>query len=253
MRSPFRSFTRFWTSTVLSLLTIVTILLGYNFLSAEYAKYEALEQEQAVLHKFKSDLEGVRDKLAKELPARIPQPGTPQNLLADRIKSLEAEINGKQAARQKLWDNHPIERLLPTSGTFREIAVLDIEIAFLRQGLVHVRNLHTFGAGPLEVERQINWFQSGSNKLAIEIQGNKKAQWDLSQREPWMWQVPFTPADREMKRLEAAERLLQSSKDQHDAEIARQKGILDTLRKLPRPGPLVLDQRTSQSRIPAAQ
>ena len=113
MRSPFRSFTRFTTSTVLSLLVIVTILLGYNFLSAEYAKFEALEREQSVLHKVKSELESIRDKVAKELPARIPQPGTPLNLLADRIKALESEIGNKQATRQKLWDDHPIERLCP--------------------------------------------------------------------------------------------------------------------------------------------
>ena len=249
MRSPFRSIASFTTSTVLSLLVIITILLGYNFLSAEYAKYEALEQEQSILLKSKRDLEGRRDQLTKELPARIPQPGTPLNLLADRIKSLEAEINSKQAARQKIWDNHPVEGMLPFSDSFREIAALDIEIAFLQQGLVYIRNLHTFGAGPLEAERQINWFQAGTNKLAGEIHENKKAQWDLSQREPWMWQVPLTPAYREMKRLEAAERLLQSSKDQHDAEIARQKGILDTLRKLPRPGPLMLDQTPANRAI----
>ena len=122
MRSPFRSFTHWITGTVLSLLVIITILLGYNFLSAEYAKFEALEQEQSVLHKVKNDLEGVRDKFAKELPARIPQPGTPLNLLAERIKVLESEINTKQATRQKLWDDHPIERHLPISNPFREIS-----------------------------------------------------------------------------------------------------------------------------------
>jgi len=171
---------------VLSLLAIVTLLLGYNFLSAEYAKYEALEQEQSVLHQFKRDLEGLRDKFAKELPTRLPPPGTPLNLLADRIKSLESEINAKQTARQKLWDGHPVERYLPSSGTFREIATLDIQIAFLQQGLVHVRNLHTFGAGPVEAERQIKWFQAGSYKLADQIYQNKKAQWELSQNQRLM-------------------------------------------------------------------
>lgn len=249
MRRPFRSFTRFTTSTVLSLLAIVTILLGYNFLSAEYAKYETLEQEQSVLHQFKRNLEGLRDKFAKELPTRIPQPGAPLNLLADRIKSLEAEINAKRSTRQKLSDDHPVERNLPSSGTFRDIAALDIEIAFLMQGLVHVRNLHTFGAGPVEAERQIMWFQAGSNKLADQIYQNKKAQWELSQDQRLMWQVPFTLAYREMKRLEAEERLLQSSKEQHDAEIARQQGILENLRKLPRPGPLVLDHAPANRAI----
>ncbi|MBK9986686.1 MAG: hypothetical protein IPP21_06910 [Betaproteobacteria bacterium] len=52
-----------------------------------------------------------------------------------------------------------------------------------------------------------------------------------------------------MKRLEAEERLLQSSKEQHDAEIARQQGILENLRKLPRPGPLVLDHAPANRAI----
>ncbi len=249
MRSPFRNFTHWMSSTVLSLLVIITILLGYNYLSAEYAKFEALEQEQSVLHKVKRDLDGVRDQFAKELSARIPQPGTPLNLLAERIKSLELEINAKQATRQKLWDDHPIERYLPVSNTFREIATLDIEIAFLQQSLVYVRNLHTFGAGPLETERQISWFQTGSNKLGEQIYQNKKAQWELYNRERLLWQVPFTPAYREMKRLEAEERLLQNSKDQHDAEIVRQQGILQALQKLPLPGPLVLDHAPANRAI----
>jgi hypothetical protein len=242
MRSPFRSLLRWTTGTVLSLLVIVTLLLGYNFLRAEYAKYEALEQEQFALHKVKSDLEGVRDKFANELSARIPPPGTPLNLLAERIRSLESEIANKQGTRQKLWDDYPVERHVPFSNTFREIAALDIEIAFLQQGLVYVRNLHSFGAGPLEAERLIKSFQAGSSKLAEQVYQNKKAQWELSNRERLLWQVPYTAAYREMKRLEAEERSLQSSKDQHDAEVARQQGILQTLQKLPHPGPLVLDQ-----------
>ncbi|MGB8249565.1 MAG: hypothetical protein WCF02_04565, partial [Azonexus sp.] len=237
---------------MLSLLVIVTLLLGYNFLSTEYAKFEALEQEQSVLHKVKSDLEGVRDKFSNELSARIPPPETPLNLLGERIRSLESEIANKQVTRQKLWDNHPIERLMPTGNTFQQIATLDIEIAFLQQGLVYVRNLHVFGAGQLEAERQIKWFQTGSSKLAEQIYQNKKAQWELSNRERLMWQVPYTAAYREMKRLETEERSLQGSKDQHDAEVARQQGILLTLQKLPRPGPLVLDHASVNRTIQPA-
>ncbi len=249
MRSPFRSLTRFTTSTVLSLLAIITILLGYNFLSTEFEKYKILEEEQATLLKVKGDLVGARDQFAKELSAHIPQPGAPLNLLVERIKSLELEINTKQATRQKLWDDHPIERYLPVSNTFREIATLDIEIAFLRQGLVYLRNLHTFGAGPLEAERQISWFQTSSNKLGEQIYQNKKAQWELDNRARLLWQVPFTAPYREMKRLEAEERLLQSSKDQHDAEIARQQVILQSLKKLPLPAPLVLEHAPANRAI----
>ena len=108
MRSPFRSFASFATSAVLSLTVITTILLGYSFLSAEYAKYEMLEQEQSALRNVKGQLESTRDKVAKDLSSRIPQPGRPANMLAERIKALELEINNKQIARQKLWDDHPI-------------------------------------------------------------------------------------------------------------------------------------------------
>ncbi|MBN8450223.1 MAG: hypothetical protein J0M13_14665 [Candidatus Accumulibacter sp.] len=243
MRSPFRSFTSFITSIVLSLLAIITILLGYKFLSAEYAKYETLEWEQSVLHKFKGQLESVRDTVAQDLPSRIPQLGTPLNLLADRIKELDSEIRNKQATRRKLWDDHPIERYLPINNIFLEIASIDIEISFLQQGLSYVHNLHSFAAGPAEAERQLKWFQAGRDKLSDQIYQNKKAQWDLSKRAPLMWQVPLTPAYREMKRLEEEERLLKSSLDQHDAEIARHQGILQKFQNLPRPGPLVLDHR----------
>ena len=135
MRSPFRSFAGFAISAVLSLLVIVTILLGYRFLSAEYAKYESLEREQSTLRQFKRELESIRDKLAKELPSRIPTLGTPANLLAERIKALESEISNSQLARQILRDTHPIDRFLPGSDSFRQLAALDIEIAFLQQVL----------------------------------------------------------------------------------------------------------------------
>ncbi len=249
MRSPFRSFVSSAASAVLSLTVIITILLGYNFLSTEYVKYEMLEQEQSALRSVMGQLETIRDKVARDLPSRIPQPGTPASMLAERIKALDLEISNKQIARQKLWDNHPIERNLPTSDTFREIATLDIEIAFLHQGLAYVRNLHTVTAGPVEAERQIKWFQTGSSKVAEQMYQNKKAQWELSKQKPLMWQVPYSDAYRQMKRWEEEERLLQSSKDQHDAEIVRQGRILDELRKLPRPGPLVLDPRSANRTI----
>ncbi|MBP9634371.1 MAG: hypothetical protein KBE28_05055 [Nitrospira sp.] len=249
MRSPFRSFASFATSAVLSLTVITTILLGYSFLSAEYAKYDMLEQEQSALRNVKGQLESTRDKVAKDLSSRVPQPGTPANMLAERIKALELEINNKQIARQKLWDDHPIERNLPTSDTFREVATLDVEIAFLHQGLAYVRNVHTVTAGPAEAERQIKWFQAGSSKLAEQIYQNKKAQWELSKQMPLMWQVPYTEAYRQMKGWEGEERLLQSSKDQHDTEIVRQRRILDELRKLPRPGPFVLDPGSANRTI----
>ncbi len=231
----------FAVSAVLSLAVIITILLGYKFLSAEYAQYETLEREQSYLRKVKGELESFRDKLVKGLPSRIPQPGTPENILADQIKALELEISNKRVARQKLWDDHPIERMLPTSGTFRQIAPLDIEIAFLEKGLAYVRNLHTVTAGPAEAERQIKWFQTGSTKLAEQIYQNKKAQWELSKRKPLMWLVPYSGAYRQMKQLENDERLLQRSKAQHNAEIARQQRILEELQTLPRPGPFVLN------------
>ncbi len=249
MRSPFRSFASFVASAVLSFAVIITILLGHNFLSAEYAKYETLEREQSTLRKVKGELESIRDKVAKALPSRIPQPGTPANMLAVRIKALELEISNKQVARQKLWGDHPIERFLPTSETFRQIATLDIEIAFLQQGLTYVRNLHAVTAGPVEAERQIKWFQTVSSKLAEQIYQNKKAQWELSKRKPLMWRVPYSDAYRQMKRLETQERLLQNSKKPHDAEIARLQKILQAFQKLPRPGPLALDHGSANRTI----
>ncbi len=249
MRSPFRSFFSFTARAAVSLAVIVAILLGFNFLSLEYAKYELLEREQSTLRGTKGELEAIRDRAAKDVPAHVPQPGTPPKLLADHIKALEVEIENRQMARQKLWDEHPIQRVLPGSETFRQIAALDIEITFRRQGLVYLRNLHTLTAGPVEAEHQIQSSRTDSAKLAEQIYQNKKAQWELSRREPLMWQIPFSKAYRQMKRWEEEERLLQSAKDRHDAEIARQQRILEDLRKLPRPAPFVLDADAANSII----
>ena len=250
MRSPFRSFTHWITGTVLSLLVIITILLGYNFLSAEYAKFEALEQEQSVLHKVKNDLEGVRDKFAKALPARIPQPGTPLNLMARSHQG--AGVGDQRQAGDPPESSGTITRSSAScrSATRSERFRPSISRSHsCNKSVANARNLHSFGAGPLEAERQIKWFQTGSNKLGEQIYQNKKTQWELSNRERLMWQVPFTAAYREMKRLEAEERSLQNSKDQHDAEIARQQAILQALQKLPLPGPLVLDHAAADRAI----
>ena len=249
MRSPFRSVFNFAASAILSLAVIVAILLGYKFLSVEYAKYDFLDREQSALRNTKSRLEALRDQEAKDVSAHLPQQGAQANLLVDHIKALDVEIGNRQMARQKLWDEHPIQRVLPGSEAFRQIAALDIEIAFRRQGLVYLRNLHTLTAGPVEAEHQIQLSQTDSAKLAEQIYQNKKAQWELSRREPLMWQIPFSKAYRQMKRWEEEERLLQSSKDRHDAEIAHQKRILEEFRKLPHPGPFVLDLDAATSII----
>ena len=108
---------------------------------------------------------------------------------------------------------------------------MDIEIAYLQQGLSHVRNLYAFAAGPVEASHQIAWHTDHSAKLAARIFQNKHAQWELSKREPLAWQIPLTSAYKEMKGLEKDERSLQGTKDQHDAELTRQKAILETLNK----------------------
>lgn len=225
----------------LSLLGITTILLAYKFLHDEYEKVESLEREQSVLHTVENDLKGINDKRAKELLSRIPQSGTPPNLLAKDIQSLESEISSKQATRRRLWDDHPIERHLPVSSPFRQIATLDIEIALLQQGLSYERKLYSLTFDVAEAERQVKWFQAGSKKLAYEIYRNKNAQWELSKQKPLLWQVPYSSAYNEMKRLEGDERVLQTSKSQHDIEVARWQRTLEDVKKLPRPGPLVLD------------
>jgi hypothetical protein len=251
MRNPFQTLSRWITSSVVSLILIITILLGYNLLRDEFAKLETLEIEQANLHKFKKQLKDHRDKYAKELLTYIPPPGALPTRFAEQIKLLKSEINTKQTSRQRLWDDHPVERHLPTSGSFRQIATLDIEISYLQQVLNYTSSLYTIIAGPIEAKRQIDALQASSNNLATQIYQNRKEQWELSQRAPVLWQIPFTDASRRMKRFEEGARLLQIKKDKDDAEIVRQQGVLQLLQKRTPPSPLTIDHgqanRISQS------
>ena len=243
MRNPISNIAHWIVRIILSLIAIVVILLGYNYLHDEYAKYEHLEREQVSLRETKQTLEDTRDTFAKAILPRIPDRNAPVNLLADSIKSLEAEISIRSTTRQKLWNDHPIERTLPVSPTFIQIAKLDIEIAFLQQGLAYARNLQTFAAGPVEASRQIAWHMDHSAKLAAQIYQSKQAQWELSKRESLTWQIPLTSAYGAMQLLEAEERTLQGSKDQHDTELSRQKAILETLNKRIPPVQFQLDSR----------
>lgn len=249
MRTPISTTAHWIFRITLSLIAIVVILLGYNYLHDEYAKYEKLEREQIELRVVKQALESTRDTFARALLPRIPERNAPANLLADSIKSLESEISAKRAVRQKLWNDNPIERELPVSTAFLKISQLDIEIAYLQQGLAYVRNLQSFAAGPVEANRQIAWHTEQSAKLAVRIFQSKQAQWELSKREPLTWQIPLTNAYKEMKALEKDERSLQGTKYQHDAELTRQRAILETLNKRIPPGQLQLDQRTADGVI----
>ena len=249
MRTPISTTAHWIVRIAFSLIAIVIILLGYNYLHHEYAKYETLENERVTLRDVKQTLEKTRDTFAKALLPRIPERNAPANLLVDSIKSLETEINAKHTAREKLWNDSPIERALPVSPSFLKISQLDIEIAYLQQGLAYVRNLQSFAAWPAEASRQIAWHTNHSAKLAAQIFQNKQAQWELSKREPLTWQIPLTNAYKEMKGLEKDERSLQGTKDQHDAELTRQKAILETLNKRVPPGQFQLDQRTADGVI----
>ena len=249
MRNPFSTIAHWIVRITLSLIAIVVILLGYSYLYAEYAKYENLEHEQVTLHAAKQKLETARDTFANALSSRIPDRNAPVNLLAERAKSLEVEISAKRTAREKLRNDHPIARELPFTDTFLQISQLDIEIAFLQQGLDYVRNLHTYAAGSAEARRQIAWHTDNSNKLANQIYLSKSAQWELSKREPLTWQIPLTSAYRAMKLLEAEERTLQGTKEQHNAEAMRQKAILENLNKLTMPSLFQLDPRTADGVI----
>ncbi len=243
MRNPIPNSARWIVRVTLSLVVIIAVLLLYDFLHVEYAKYEGLERQQLALRDAKAKLASAKDTFAQSVVSRLPAGNAPVNVVADGISALEREISTKRAARDKVWNDHPIERLLPFTDTFLEITLLDIELGYLRQGLTHVKNLHSFVTGPAETERQIAWYTARSSELADRIFRNKTLQWKLSRSDPLSWQVPFTAAFQEMQSLEAKEESLQETRRQHEAEIRRLGEVLASLKKRLPPGPIVLNRQ----------
>ncbi|WP_347249329.1 hypothetical protein [Zoogloea sp.] len=246
MRNPISNTARWIVRAILSLCVITGILVVHGLLHEEYAKYEKLAQQQIALQDVKYQLVRAKDTLAKNVVLRIPPVKASAKVVADGISALDRDISAKRAVRDKLWNDHPIERLLPFTDTFLKITQLDIELGYLQQVLAHVKNLHSFVAGPAEVERQMAWHAARSRELADRIFQNKTSQWKLSQSDPLSWQIPLTPASKEMQRLETEEKSLQSTRGEHDAEIQRLGGRLAALIKRPLPSQIVLDHRSAE-------
>jgi len=235
----------------ISLATIIALLVGYQFLQEEFAKFDGIEKEQVPLRQALAELERKRSTFIKEISAMAPNAKSPANAIAQKIKWFESEIGIRQQKRNQLWESDQFGRYNPLSPTFQKIAQLDIELTVLNEVLVHAREVHTYVAGPTETRRQIDVLSVQSNHLGKRIYDNQRAQWQLDQDHHLLWQTPFTSAKKQMDRLEADEVSLKEEKERVDGEQTRQLNILKTLEQRPAPSQFAPNPNLNEPSIKA--
>lgn len=235
MRTPITNTIIWVIRAAVSLAIIVAMLVGYQFLQEEFAKLDGIEREQAALRQALVELEGKRSAFAKEISAMAPNAASPANAVEQKITWLEREMGARQQKRKQFWESDPFGRYNPVSPTFQEIAQIDIELAILKEALVHSRIMHSYVAGPTETRRKIGELSAEIDQLKKRIHDNQYAQWQLDQTKHLEWQIPYTPANKEMNRLEKEETKLKEKKAQVDRDHAREIDKLKAHEKHPAP------------------
>lgn len=235
MRTPITNTIIWVIRAAVSLAIIVAMLVGYQFLQEEFAKLDGIEKEQTALRQALVELEGKRSAFAKEISAMAPNAASPANTVTQKITWLDREIGTRQQKRKQLWESDPFSRYNPASPTFQKIAQIDIELAILKEALVHSRTVHSYVAGPTETRRKIGELSAEMDQLNKRIRENKRAQWQLDQAQHLAWQIYGTPAYKEMDRLEKEEASLNENKALVDRDRAREINNLKALEQHPAP------------------
>ena len=227
---------------LLNLLLIVVLLLGVRLVWDEWHELEQQSQSLRVLREASASLVEKRDSAAADIGRRVPAADAPLQAVTRQLGELETAQVLKQAERDALWSAHPIERLLPTTTTFRRLVEMDLQLALGQQGLDHARRLHDFLSGPIQAEARLADLRRQLAQAEFELAQNKYDQWQLSLAQPWAWQVPFTQAWTRMKALEVAERRLMPLRADTQARVAAQQTLLAALRGRQSPPGFAIDR-----------
>jgi len=215
---------------LLNLLLIVALLLGVRLVWDEWQQLEQQSQSLRVLRDASASLGRARDEASADIAHRVPAADAPLVAVTRQLGELEVALVLKQAERDALWNAHPVERLLPTTPTYRRLVEMDLQIALGQQGLGHARRLHDFLAGPMQAEARLVDLRGQLAQAEFELAQNKHEQWRLSLAQPWAWQIPLTPAWTRMKALEATERRLGPLGADMRARVAAQQTLIEALR-----------------------
>jgi hypothetical protein len=135
-----------------TLLVILTILVGVAWLGGELKRAEQLAQERA-------SLAMQQDALSREVTEL-------KRGALDRFKKnqfAESVLSRKRAERQKLWDENFWTRKIPGSDAWTDIKVLELEIAGFERILDSVaranesggRRLDALERNKVEIDRQV--------------------------------------------------------------------------------------------------
>lgn len=242
MQNLFGFLLRWVGRNLLRLLLIVVLLLGVRLVWGEWRQLEQQSQSLRMLHEASVSLGRARDEAAADIGRRVPAADTPLDAVTRQLGELEAAWVLKQAERDALWSAHPVERLLPTTATFRRLVEMDLQIALGQQGLDHARRLHDFLSGPIQAEARLVDLRRQLAQAEFDLAQNKHDQWRLSVVQPWGWQIPFTQAWTRMKSLEAAERRLAPLRTDTQARVAAQQALIQVLRGRQSPPGFAIDR-----------
>jgi hypothetical protein len=227
---------------LLNLLLIVVLLLGVRLVFEEWRQLEQQSQSLRAMRDASASLVRWRDDVAVDIARRVPAVTAPLGTVARQLDELRIAQARQQAERDALWRAHPIERLLPTTPTFRRLMEMDLQLAAGQQGLDFAQRLQDFLSGPVQAQARLAQLQQQWAKAEFDLAQSKYDQWRLSVAQPWAWQVPLTQAWTRMKALEAAETRLVPLRADLQARVAAQQALVQALGNRQTPPGFAIDR-----------
>lgn len=225
MRALAGKLLRWLLRNVVYLMVVIAVLLGSSYLAQEWAALDKSSLDLKPLRDFRAAIDVLRAQAEAELVARLPSREATVEEIGARRDSLAADLSRLQGERQALWNNHPVERYLPSSKVFRELAERDIRIALLTQAAGYAGRLHDLAAGLAHTEKQLAVHQRVMQSIAVDLGKTARASAALVAAYPARVQVPLSNAWWQMRSLQDERAALEKMRQESQQRI-------DTLQKL---------------------
>lgn len=260
MRELINILFRWLAKNVVNLVVVVAILIGGGVIKQQWNKFEFANQlKQDQLHESQTAIEKMRNEAEKSVAALVPPPNATTKQVEEMLKGIENQLKIARTTRQERWNSsNRLDRMLPTSPVFRELAELDIRIKLLEQASSYANQLYEKSRNLIErlknQEAYLAKLSAYKKRIESSIRANIDEQKKLSTQDvplterevgPIVWDgfsTKVTYTDKRVDQLKKDIVLLQVSRRQTEIKIHDQEKLISFLKNPGKALPFVVSR-----------
>lgn len=177
----------------LNLVLILAVVIGGEWLATKWRETSAAKEQLRQLQAERPVIGSELLKSALSLEQQLRRDASKSNNFATFQSSVSATIKRKESERDQLRKEFPFAVKVPTSKEYKQVAVLEIELAMLEQAKAQTLTLANLASDMVAGKQQIDTLKRKKYQADNQIYQNKLEQWEIrrdhaaTSRVPMMW------------------------------------------------------------------